>query len=78
MFPLFPLRQIVATSGALAALERAMQPLPPANDCRSRSLGVGRSPWNHIFSLAVAIRQFERHHRGAVIRDGGFHALIIL
>jgi hypothetical protein len=28
MFPLFPLGQIVATSGALAALERAKQPLP--------------------------------------------------
>jgi hypothetical protein len=29
MFPLFPLGQVVATPGALAALERAKPPWPP-------------------------------------------------
>jgi hypothetical protein len=56
MFPLFPLGQIVATPGALAALERAKQPLT----CFLDRHAIG--DWGELEQLDVAENEYSMLH----------------
>ncbi len=55
MFPLFPLGQIVATPGALAALERAKQ--PPTCFLARHAMGTGAN-WNQPMSQRTSTAWF--------------------
>jgi len=56
MFPLFPLGQIVATPGALAALERANQP----PDCFVSRHAIG--DWGDLEPTDVAENEYSVAH----------------
>ena len=56
MFPLFPLGQIVATPGALAALERAQQ--PPTCFLACHAIG----DWGELGPADVAENQYSIAH----------------
>ena len=56
MFPLFPVGQIVATPGALAALERAKQ--PPTCFLDRHAIG----DWGELEQLDVAENEYSMLH----------------
>jgi hypothetical protein len=56
MFPLFPLGQIVATAGALAALERAKQP----STCSLARHAAGE--WGELEPTDVAENEYSVAH----------------